>query len=1120
MPFDNPFGDPFGPMLKRRTTAPLLTPEEEASLLESLGHSTLGGLAAVGTVLDTPGAFVRTALAGENPFAGIFDPSQRVGGRELLEGWGVLDANTDGFDGGDVAGFAADVLLDPTTYLTLGMGALNKAGKASLAGIEGAKVFPRAVRGAGEVLETGVRQQLAKEGMGGVARLSVPFTDIGVDLSTPALGRAMDFTGEAIRYGELPFTNFSPGRAAAAMFSKGVKNTYTKPAQIAAQAMTEAERLAGEEALGEGLQAYRGLEEIGTPDQLRPVLDKAVEGMPLEDADLGIIRGAYSAKRAASVPVMITREMKSRLGEAGFTPDDIFNMTPQQAWEHLNPAIEPESVFQSVVDTMVTRKNDSFRKLQETGRYMPELNDIGIEHFPRQLNAAAAADRPGSRIFPTRVDFAKHRADDIRDLPREALERMSGDPQLIGPQRLKGEAAAEYVRQTYFPQRDFQTTQALRDQLGNVMLDATNNGNWNGLQDYITQVIGGNVPLGGDQDYLLKLAQSQLDEFDRLLTQPSSLASRFGGLPDQALGRKMFNDPTLDFARYERQVKQSTAASDGIADFLSKHTGGEGVPLVQVLKKAHFAGPQGQLTSEIVQKMAGKLGYSGVPGQELSFLNKINVPEDIAADVTRMIDGFSAPEGLRPALDTFDWFTQTFKLGVTTPWPSFHTRNMATGLWQNLVGGALDVRSYSDAYKLLRGDVVESALEHPLVKKAGITDPAQASNFLRDNFYQFNVAGQSFTNEITGRFVPPSENFAGNILGEPGAELSLMGIKDAAVEGAQAGAAQGGNRISSLLKGAVGGAVGYGKHAGDLVESLNRAAGFLALTKQGFDPSIAAAKIRALHVDFGNLSSFERGVMRRLVPFYSWSKGMIPEVLTELAQRPGGLTGQVAQLSGSIRDGEDAFLPEHLQGGLGLPLGETSEDGTQRFLTNLDLPPESVFEPLHTGPNGLNQTGLDMLSMLNPLIKAPLEMATGKQFFTGRDIRDLHSNTGIPIADELIMNSPFARVLSTGNQVAQLVEGRKDPLTFGLNTLTGARVSDVDLPKHRSIAARELIEDSLRGEEGVGFFEHMSLKPGALEQLSPEDQQMFLLYRQLSNRAQKEARDRKKAQPLQIGIAR
>lgn len=108
-------------------------------------------LSGVGTVLDTPGAFVRTGLAGENPFSGIFDPEQRVSGRSLLERLGVLDPNTEGLDTGDVGGFLLEMLLDPAMLIPgyggykLGQKLGSKFGKAAGMADEAIQAIPPAV---------------------------------------------------------------------------------------------------------------------------------------------------------------------------------------------------------------------------------------------------------------------------------------------------------------------------------------------------------------------------------------------------------------------------------------------------------------------------------------------------------------------------------------------------------------------------------------------------------------------------------------------------------------------------------------------------------------------------------------------------------------------------------------------------------------------------------------------------------------------------------------------------------------------------------------------------------------------------------------------------------------
>lgn len=66
-------------------------------------------LSGVGYALDTPGALTRGVLAGR--------PGTRASGREMLEALGVLGPNQSGLDAGDVAGFGADMLVDPVNLL-------------------------------------------------------------------------------------------------------------------------------------------------------------------------------------------------------------------------------------------------------------------------------------------------------------------------------------------------------------------------------------------------------------------------------------------------------------------------------------------------------------------------------------------------------------------------------------------------------------------------------------------------------------------------------------------------------------------------------------------------------------------------------------------------------------------------------------------------------------------------------------------------------------------------------------------------------------------------------------------------------------------------------------------
>lgn len=176
-------------------------------LLGQLGRVGLSGVAAAGNFLDTPASMVRDVLSFQNPIDNLLNPfssANRTGGREMLRKYGLVGeedtyANWWG-------GFAAEVALDPLTYLTLGASAgLSGGGKVAKAigmippKLSAAKMMTTRT---GDVIEAGGRlaveaaeeaarkagttyAQIADQPLKkALARLQVPFTDIGIDLGT------------------------------------------------------------------------------------------------------------------------------------------------------------------------------------------------------------------------------------------------------------------------------------------------------------------------------------------------------------------------------------------------------------------------------------------------------------------------------------------------------------------------------------------------------------------------------------------------------------------------------------------------------------------------------------------------------------------------------------------------------------------------------------------------------------------------------------------------------------------------------------------------------------------------------------------------------------------------
>lgn len=166
----------------------------------SIGDTLMQGLGAASYALDTPGALLRGLLAGK--------PGERVAGRDLLEQYGLVGANTDqGWipDAGDLAGFAADTLLDP---LNLIGGGLVKTAAGKAAKIKAANKLSQKMRAAGALPEEAIQHMhpsmleapgVPKKFFHGTNRSGLEVTDLdpkyaGSALDTGSQGKGVYFT--------------------------------------------------------------------------------------------------------------------------------------------------------------------------------------------------------------------------------------------------------------------------------------------------------------------------------------------------------------------------------------------------------------------------------------------------------------------------------------------------------------------------------------------------------------------------------------------------------------------------------------------------------------------------------------------------------------------------------------------------------------------------------------------------------------------------------------------------------------------------------------------------------------------------------------------------------------
>ncbi len=163
------------------------------------------------------------------------------------------------------------------------------------------------------------------------------------------------------------------------------------------------------------------------------------------------------------------------------------------------------------------------------------------------------------------------------------------------------------------------------------------------------------------------------------------------------------------------------------------------------------------------------------------------------------------------------------------------------------------------------------------------------------------------------------------------------------------------------------------RRVGNTVETHLRGAVAYDVMKRGGSPEDAIDAINKFHFDYNDLSNFEAGTARRLIPFYTWTRKNLPLQLEMMVRKPGKYV-KYAHVKRNVELGteEEGIVPSYFGelSAIRTPWGKN--DGSRQYLTP-DLPFQQIAKTFDLG---------QLLSSVNPIIKAPLELQAGKQFFS------------------------------------------------------------------------------------------------------------------------------------------
>lgn len=314
--------------------------------------------------------------------------------------------------------------------------------------------------------------------------------------------------------------------------------------------------------------------------------------------------------------------------------------------------------------------------------------------------------------------------------------------------------------------------------------------------------------------------------------------------------------------------------------------------------------------------------------------------------------------GLGHVLKVTDYMTNFFKAYATLT-PGFIWRNTFGGVFNNMLAG-VDETTYPLFAKARRADM--KAME--AIRRGESVDRWAAVNKAVGG-----KAGDAYRTVTEGGILGEmgqSTEFAETL--RKGRKSGLARVADSATNNPLTRAVQHANvRMEANLRGTL------------AMDSVLKGKGL-----EG-----AWDDVLKYHFDYADLSHFERGTMRRIFPFYTWTRKNLPLQMESFIRSPGKFNRYNAvKRNMELGQQEEDLVPSWFRDSLGIRTPFTTGD-----LPFLGDP--SKEDSIYLIPD-LPMRDLSLLSgnpdkwwgMLNPLWKAPIEQQSGVALWNGVPFRE------------------------------------------------------------------------------------------------------------------------------------
>lgn len=392
-------------------------------------------------------------------------------------------------------------------------------------------------------------------------------------------------------------------------------------------------------------------------------------------------------------------------------------------------------------------------------------------------------------------------------------------------------------------------------------------------------------------------------------------------------------------------------------------------------------------------EVQGKNFTDEVTGKPLMF------EPSVAEGLELMIKSMGKTTGESNAfLESYDTITRLFKSSVTSIFPAFHARNGISNSLNNVMdigAAALDPRKWQTSANIMmkQGKITKI---YDDIAKLSVKEGGNAEGLAKLHGELYNTLKEPIFTDAKGITWTTGELL--NTIKSKGIAFHA-GVSDVGTDAVLSRK----KMISETLTGKQDSLknriltvnpdanimMQTGQKVGNTVENHARILNFISNLEKTGDVSHAAARTQMFLYDYSNLTRFEKDVMRRVVPFYSFQRRNIAlqaELLTSTPGVPLAMTRAEKSFSDimsdeDITDEEMESLPSYMKRGFYFAKKENGKIRTKMLAESItDVPVDFL------SLNGI-------FGAMNPLLKVPIERATGQDLFRGKAIEEVTNAT-------------------------------------------------------------------------------------------------------------------------------